>query len=79
VREPIFHSWITDVLPEEHPGAHRSLHCVECKTMVHAFNNECMRPWFETGIGAVCLECFTKIVVDLTDTDVLALPDEPKG
>jgi len=79
VREPIFHSWITDVLPDKHPDAYRSIYCVECTAMVHAINNECMTPWFETGVGPHCLDCFTRAVNDLNDTDTFALPDESKG
>ena len=57
--EPLFH-YFADCLPDEHPLlANHVLHCVDCQGMVHC-NNEVMDAWFETGIGVMCLECFTK-------------------
>ena len=56
--EPIYHSHISDELPEGHPMALASQYCKECKGMVHAFNNECMSPWFEWEDSAICFDCF---------------------
>jgi hypothetical protein len=57
--EPIFH-FFDDSLPDNHPLLiTQSLHCFHCQQMVHC-NNEVMTAWFETGIGVMCLECFTK-------------------
>jgi hypothetical protein len=58
MREPVFHSHITDSLPESHPLARESVHCVNCGDMLHCFNNECMQTWIESGRGAFCLSCF---------------------
>lgn len=60
-REPLLHSGITDCLPDDHPLAHESVYCQECKEMVHAFNNENMQAWFETEQGPFCLKCFARI------------------
>jgi hypothetical protein len=36
--------------------------------MIHAFNNECMSTWVETGVGNFCIECFARIdFVDALD------------
>ena len=57
--EPLFH-YFADCLPDNHPLlANQVLHCFDCQGMVHC-NNEVMDAWFETGIGVMCLECFTK-------------------
>ncbi len=56
--EPIIHSHIEDVLPEEHPLAFDTIYCGKCKVMVHAGNNECMRTWVETEFGNYCSGCF---------------------
>ncbi len=45
-------------LEDEHPMANIEVRCIHCDQQVHAFNNECMTEWFETGIGAICFECF---------------------
>lgn len=58
MQEPKIHSHITDVLPDEHPLAHEQIRCVACEVLVHAFNNECMQTWVETGLGNYCLRCF---------------------
>lgn len=58
MQEPIFHSGITDQLPEGHPLAWESVYCVRCRQMVHGVPNENMQPWFETGKGTYCLPCF---------------------
>ena len=62
-REPEIHSHITDLLPDEHPLAYKSVHCEICMDMLHAANNECMSTWVETGVGNFCLLCFIKILV----------------
>jgi hypothetical protein len=57
--EPIFH-FFDDSLPDNHYLLQfQSLHCLDCQTMVHC-NNEVMTAWLETGIGIMCLQCFTK-------------------
>lgn len=57
--EPIFH-FFDDCLPDDHPLLiNQALYCFDCKTMLHCIN-EVMTAWFETGIGVMCLECFTK-------------------
>jgi len=57
--EPIFH-FFDDSLPDNHYLLQfQSLYCQDCQTMVHC-NNEVMTAWFETGIGLICLQCFTK-------------------
>lgn len=58
VLEPKIHSHIEDGLPEEHPLALESVTCARCGVMVHAFNNECMQTWVESGVGNFCLSCF---------------------
>ena len=58
--EPKYHSYITDGLPKEHRFAFESIYCSLCGNMVHAFNNECMCPWFEFANGdVICVDCFT--------------------
>lgn len=64
--EPRIHSYITDGLPEEHPLANKMVECGYCGKTVHAFNNECMSPWVETGVSEYCLQCFASIDL-LTD------------
>jgi len=56
--EPLIHSHITDCLPDDHPLARTNVHCVACSRLVHAFNNETMTTWVESGLGAFCLQCF---------------------
>jgi hypothetical protein len=59
--DPIFHGHEADGLPIYHPMAFDSQYCHDCKSMVHAFNNECMQPWFELDRKTVvCLDCFLK-------------------
>ena len=57
--EPIFH-YFDDGFDDSHPLAFVTLYCGDCLEMVHCENNETMQPWFETGVGNVCLDCFTK-------------------
>lgn len=60
--DPVLHSHITDVLPEKHPLAYKSVYCAKCRTMVHAGNNECMMTWIECGISDNwCLSCFSEV------------------
>jgi hypothetical protein len=58
VQEPKIHSHITDCLPDQHPMANEQVVCRKCGVLVHAFNNECMQTWVETGRGALCIKCF---------------------
>lgn len=58
MREPVLHSYVTDGLPEDHPLAWESVVCLSCPALVHSIPNECMRPWFETGRGPRCFQCF---------------------
>ena len=59
--EPLIHSFETDVLPDEHPWAHETVHCGQCRVMVHAFNNECMQVWVEWEGRALCWSDFLAI------------------
>ena len=61
MKEPHIHSHIEDCLPETHPLACETVLCKNCGAMVHAFNNECMQTWIETGNGEYCLRCFNDI------------------
>ena len=54
-----FHSF-EDCLPEEDTRAFTSLHCKDCRDIVHAGNNETMTAWFDTALGPVCLGCVYK-------------------
>jgi hypothetical protein len=65
--EPVIHSHVTDVLPEEHPLAYDSVHCTDCQTLLHYVNNECMTTWVEAANGPRCLNCFAKLVRDNGD------------
>ncbi len=63
-KEPIIHSHITDVLPEDHPLAYKKVYCdTKCGHLVHAGNNECMRTWIETEFGNYCTTCFCLLEV----------------
>ena len=62
MKEPIIHSHITYVLSDGHPLADETVNCIRCAEMVHAFNNECMQTWVETGEGNFCFACFVKEV-----------------
>ena len=59
MREPAIHSHITDCLPDNHSLAYQQFNCIDCHTLIHAGNNECMETWVETGVGNLCLSCFT--------------------
>jgi len=60
--EPVLHTHVSDVLPEEHALAYTSIYCIDCSGLVHAFNNECMQAWAETESGPMCLHC---LIVEL--------------
>lgn len=76
MREPVLHSYVTDGLPEDHPLAWESVYCLSCQAMVHSIPNECMRPWFETGRGPRCFECFvTEFGDGDQDEDSWGFPD----
>lgn len=62
--EPKIHSHIEDMLPDDHHLACEDVECKGCGDMVHAFNNECMETWVETGLGNFCLGCFIKLVTE---------------
>lgn len=75
-KEPIFHSHITDKLPDDDPRAFTSLHCAHCKHMVHAVNNETMDAWFETRRGPICLSCFHGYYYQTNEPNDLGLEDK---
>ena len=61
--EPIFH-FFDDCLSDDHALlVSQSLHCCDCQQMVHCIN-EVMTAWLETGLGVMCLRCFTKRYVE---------------
>ena len=60
-KEPLIHSFRTDILPEGHPLAYECVYCKTCDTMVHCSNNECMDTWIESEEGNYCLQCFARI------------------
>ena len=61
--EPILHSHVSDVLPDDHKLAFKQVNCNKCKELVHAGNNECMQTWFETEYGNYCTNCWKPIAV----------------
>jgi hypothetical protein len=61
MKEPLIHSHITDELPDSDPSAFTTIYCKSCNVMVHAFNNECMQTWIESGAGNYCLKCFAAL------------------
>jgi hypothetical protein len=70
--EPLVHSHIEDGLPPDHPLAEKQVPCAGelggCGKLLHAWNNECMRTWVETGLGNYCLWCFAKLSREMVDT-----------
>ena len=56
-REPVLHTFVTDVLPDDHPLAWETVYCIEHGGMVHHCINENMQPWAETEDGPMCLHC----------------------
>ncbi len=65
--DPIIHSDHTDVLDEEHPWAYCDIFCATCSNMLHADNNECMRPWIEWQKVALCAKCAAQFLTELTN------------
>lgn len=80
LREPLLHTGITDVLPDDHPLAWTTVYChnTQCREMLHAGNNENMQPWVESGCGHHCLHCFADIT-DAYEPEVYALPGDGHG
>lgn len=70
--EPLIHSHESDCLPGKHPLANATVHCGNCKLMVHAFNNECMNPWVEWRGKVLCIECAKPALVNWETFEVLA-------
>lgn len=66
MNEPIVHSHITDVLPENDTRAYECVYCDYCHNMVHCSNNECMDTWFEFPDYNLCAECFGPYVSQWT-------------
>jgi len=79
VVEPLFHSGITDELPEDHPLAQEGIFCQVCREMVHAGNNENMQPWLETDSGAYCPLCYMKKWWQYNDEVLMGLGLTPKS
>lgn len=57
-QEPLCHSHLTDVLPDDHLLAKEQVHSERCAVLVHAANNECMQTWFEFEGHVACSRCF---------------------
>ena len=55
--EPLIHSHMDDVLPDDHPLANDQVCCLKCGGLVHAANNECMSTWVEIRKKPFCLSC----------------------
>jgi hypothetical protein len=69
-KEPVVHSHITDVLPDDHPLAYKTVYCDakrqhNCNRMLHAGNNECMTTWLEFAGKNVCMVVFAKFTLDV--------------
>lgn len=73
LREPVIHSHVTDVLPDEHPLAAQAVYCEVCQGILHCSPNECMTTWVETGVGNYCIECFVKLTNGVVE-DEFGLP-----
>ena len=56
----IVHTDYSDGLPGGHPWAYDSVECCVCGCLVHAQNNEMMRPWAEFDGAAACCDCWIK-------------------
>lgn len=72
IHEPIIH-WIDDKLKNGHPMSYQSVYCNKCNEMLHAANNEFMKPWVESGNGNYCMPCFSKETINCMDEMVYAL------
>lgn len=68
--EPSIHSHLTDVLPDDHHLANKTVYCQDCHEMLHCENNECMQTWVEFPLrsdrgqvigGNYCIKCFSKL------------------
>ena len=60
--EPLIHSHLSDVLPEDHPWAYISIGCFRCGVSLHASNNECMQTWVEWDKVALCTKCCPRLM-----------------
>jgi len=75
--EPIIHSHITDILPEAHPLAYKSVICqmklphacngLKRGGLLHGNNNECMTTWVEFAGLAVCGVGFARYILEESD------------
>jgi len=54
----------SDSLPENHPLAHETVFCEECRKMIHAGNNEFMTAWVELLDENLCVDCWYQRVID---------------
>lgn len=72
--EPLIHSHITDILDTNHPLADCDIFCEHCSVMLHAYNNECMQTWVESGLGNMCFKCFAQCHGDEVLDGRLRLP-----
>lgn len=83
LREPLIHTGITDVLPDDHPLAWKHVYC-DCGhgpvrgELLHASNNENMQPWVETGAGNFTLKCFADFA-EASEPEDYALPEGGDG
>ena len=81
--EPLIHSHLTDVLPEDNPLHDKTVYCDVCHKMVHCENNECMTTWVEVQIreiecldgkltfgGNFCIKCFAA----LQNVEIMMIP-----
>ncbi len=65
-QDPVCHSHVDDILPDDHPLAFRQVYChssrhkIKNSPLLHAGNNECMQTWFEFSNIALCEQCFIK-------------------
>src|SRR6185295_17182832 len=59
--DPVIH-WAIDSLPDIHENAFETLYCKKCNSMIHAFNNEVVQPWVESGEGNYCVKCFSDVI-----------------
>lgn len=61
IKEPLIHSHISDLLPDDNKLAYNNVDCDICHEPIHAANNECLSTWVETGKGNFCLNCFNAL------------------
>lgn len=75
----IIHSYWTDCLDKDHPLAYEYVSCSKCKAHLHAFNNETMQEWVEfQNIGALCINCFGKYIVEVWKGETMDHDEELK-